>query len=231
MPLITLDTSVALPATLSPSGLARKLLVILAFGAVSYRAEHLRLEHDLLLETVERDGGEVHGLEVVEAAIDEARRRRAGLAELLPFNAPDDYLAVGFAALFDEHERKLREVGRRLDPALREEDAPRLRRQLEAICVAGPPPFDSSAVPALTRDPADDPIVFGALLAGSDFLISDDRDIVPDGAEHEYEHREHRLRAMTFGHFIGQCFEPDDFPWPLVDGAWLIHALRPHAAD
>lgn len=71
---------------------------------------------------------------------------------------------------------------------------PRLRRQLEAICVAGPAPFDPTAVPALTRDPADDPIVFGALLAGSDFLISDDRDIVPDGTEHEYESTRVRAR-------------------------------------
>lgn len=227
MPLITVDTSVALPATLSPTGLPRKLWVILAFGAVSYRAEHLRVERDLLLEVAEKEDGTAHGLDALDTAIEDAERRRAALAELLPLGAPDDYVAVGFAALFDEHERKLREIGHRLNPALRDEDVPRLRRQLEAICVAGPPPFDPTSAPALTRDPADDPIVLGALLAGSDLLISDDRDIVPNGIEHEYAHGEHRLRAMTFGHFIGHCFQPDDFPWPLVDGRWLAQALTP----
>lgn len=227
MPLITLDTSVALPAMLSPSGVPRKLLVLLAFGAARHRAEHLRLERDLLIDLAESPGGQVHGLDVFDAAIDEAERRRARLTELLPFNTPDTYVAAGFATLFDEHERKLREIGHRLDPALRQEDSARLRRQLEAICVAGPPPFDPTTAPALTRDPTDDPIVLGALLAGSDFLISDDRDIVPDGAEHDYEHGEHRLRAVTFGHFIHHCFEPDDFPWRRVDGRWLQDALRP----
>jgi predicted nucleic acid-binding protein len=227
VPLITLDTSVALPAMLSPSGVPRKLLVVLAFGAARYRAEHLRLERDLLIEVAESQGGRVHGLDVLDTAIDEAERRRKCLAELLPSNTPDTYVAAGFATLFDEHERKLHEIGHRLDPALRQEDAPRLRRQLEAICVAGPSPFDPTKAPALTRDPTDDPIVFSALLAGSDFLISDDRDIVPNGTEHDYEHGEHRLRAVTFGHFINHHFEPDDFPWPLINGRWLLHALRP----
>jgi predicted nucleic acid-binding protein len=226
VPLITLDTSVALPAMLSPLGVPRKLLVVLAFGAARYRAEHLRLERDLLIEVAERQGGRVHGLDVLDAAIEDAERQRVHLAELLPSNTPDTYVAAGFATLFDEHERKLREIGHRLDPALRHEDVPRLRRQLEAICVAGPPAFDPTGAPALTRDPTDDPIVLGALLAGSDFLISDDRDIVPDAAEHDYEHGEHRLRAVTFRHFIRHCFEPDDFPWRRVDGRWLQDALR-----
>lgn len=42
MPLVTVDTSVALPAMLSPTSHPRKLFVVLAYGAVGYRAEHLR---------------------------------------------------------------------------------------------------------------------------------------------------------------------------------------------
>ncbi len=94
------------------------------------------------------------------------------------------------------------------------------------MCVAGPPPFEGADVPALTRDPTDDPIVYGALLAGCDVLISDDRDIVPDRREREYAHGEDRLLAMTFAHFMNERFEPRDFPWSDIDGAWLGRALR-----
>lgn len=44
MPLVVLDTSDALPATLSPRSHPRKLLVLLAYGTLTYRAEHLGLD-------------------------------------------------------------------------------------------------------------------------------------------------------------------------------------------
>lgn len=124
MPLITLDTSVALPAMLSPSGVPRKLLVLLAFGAARHRAEHLRLERDLLIDLAARQGGQVHGLDIFDAAIDEAERRRARLTELLPFSTPDTYVAAGFATLFDEHDAScarsatawIRPFGKRTQP-------------------------------------------------------------------------------------------------------------------
>jgi hypothetical protein len=43
--------------------------------------------------------------------------RRPALRELLPQGTPEDWVAIGSAPLFDEYERKLREVGRKLDPA------------------------------------------------------------------------------------------------------------------
>jgi hypothetical protein len=133
-------------------------------------------------------GGSVHGLELVEQRITLAEDRRAALEEPLPYDAPDDWVAVGSPALFDEYERKLREVGPRLSPTFRDTDVPVLRRQLEALCVAASPPFEARTSPALTRDPEDDPIVYGALLADADYVIADDKDIVPDGIEHHYEH-------------------------------------------
>lgn len=228
MPLVTVDTSVALPATLSPRSHPRKLFVMLAFGALTYRAEHLRLDADALRHAAASEGGGLAGLAALEGMIEQAERRRSALGELLPYDAPDDWVAAGFSALFDEFGRKLIERGHRLDPAVRDEDVPRLRRQFEAICVCGPPPFDASDVPPLTRDPQDDPIVYGALLAGADFLVSDDRDIVPSGEEHDYEHEEHRLRAVTFGHFANTCFAGGDFAWSEVDGTWLRLAWEPH---
>jgi predicted nucleic acid-binding protein len=227
VPLVTIDTSVALPAALAAGSHPRKLWVVLAYGALTYQAEHLRLDRELLAETAANEGGEVRAVSAFDELIESAERRRAVLAELLPYETSDDYVAVGFTALFDEFERKVRAIGRKLDPSLEPEDAAKFRRQFEAICAVGPAPFDSGEAPALTRDPKDDPIVYGALLAGSDFLVSDDRQhIVPDGVDREYEHGEHRLRAMTFGRFVHECFEPADFPWREVDGAWLREAFR-----
>lgn len=225
MPLVVLDTSVALPATLSPRSHPRKLLVLLAYGALTYRAEHLRLDLDELTALAATGGGEVYGAEAHRRQIDRAERRRTAMSELLPVDAPDDWCAVGFSVLFDEFERKLREAGPRIDPKIREQDVAPLRRQIEAVCVAGPPPFEPTAVPAHTRDPADDAIVHGALLAGSDFLISDDRDIVPDGAEHTYELSGHRMLAVTFRQFTRTYFEPRDFAWRTLDGAWFREAF------
>jgi predicted nucleic acid-binding protein len=140
----------------------------------------------------------------------------------LDAGTPDDWVAVGSATLFDEYERKLREIGRKLDPAIVEEDIPRLRRQVQAVCVAGSPPIDPrEAIPILTRDPDDDPIVFAALRADVDLLISDDKDVVPDRRFQTYQHEDHRLLAVTFGVLVEDHI---DAPWADIDGSWLAVA-------
>lgn len=48
MPRVVVDTSVSLPATLSPTGMARKLWVLFAFGALNHQIEQHRIELDLL---------------------------------------------------------------------------------------------------------------------------------------------------------------------------------------
>jgi hypothetical protein len=211
VPLLTIDTSVALPAALVAGSHPRKLWVVLAYGALTYQAEHLGLDRGLLAQTAANESGEVYADLVFDELVETAEYRRTALGELLPYETPDDYVAVGFTALFDEFERKVRDVGRKLDPSVQPDDAAKFRRQFEAICAVGPPPFDPADAPALTRDPEDDAIVYGALLAGCDVLVSDDRDIVPGGIGHEYEHAEHRLRAVTFWEFVHSCFEPVDF--------------------
>lgn len=72
------------------------------------------------------------------------------LAELLPYETPADYVAVGFASLLDEFERKVREAGRRFDPEVRPEDAVAIRRQFEAICAVAAPPIQPADLPPLT---------------------------------------------------------------------------------
>lgn len=165
MPFVLVDTSVALPATLSPGGFMRKFFVILAYGAVTHEVEHRRLELEELAKEAECLGGAVRGLEPVENRLALLDDRCAALEELLPYGTPDDWVAVGSAPLFDEYERKVRETGHKLNPAIREEDIPILRRQIEALCVAAAPPFDTTTSPPLTRDPTDDPLVYSALLA------------------------------------------------------------------
>lgn len=44
MPFVVVDTSISLPATLSPGGLMRRFWVVLALGALTYEVEHRQLE-------------------------------------------------------------------------------------------------------------------------------------------------------------------------------------------
>jgi predicted nucleic acid-binding protein len=223
MALVTVDTSVALPATLRPGGMARKFWVLLAFGALTYEAEHRKLDLDALRHEYEAIGGTLGGTQAAEALIAHAETQRAVLAAQLPHDAPDDWVAVGSRPLFDEYERKVREIGPRFDPQLDVADAHLLRRQMEAVCVAAAPPLPPGEVPAFTRDPSDDPIVYGALLAGADYLVSDDKHIVPRGEPCEYEHDGRRLLAAPFGYVVSELMP--DIAWGEIDGTLLSTAL------
>jgi len=222
MPNVVVDTSVSLPSTLSPGGARRKLWIVLAFGALTYEVEHGRLELDALGARVNQEGGVVGGIENSLDRLERASDRRAALAERLPYGTPDDWVAVGSRPLFDEYERKLREVGTRLDPHLREEDVPVLRRQMEAVCVIAAPPFLDSAVPTLTADPKDDPILYTALLADADLLISSDKHLVPDRREELWDHDAGTVLALTFETLLAGRLSGVD--WDGIDGSWLALA-------
>jgi hypothetical protein len=204
MPFVVVDTSISLPATLSPGGLMRRFWVVLALGALTYEVEHRQLELDELPRQAERGGGVVRGAEKARSRIEEADHRRAALLELLPYGTPDDWVAIGSAPLFDEYERKLGEIGQKLDPALRDDDIPRLRRQLEVVCVAGAPPFDPDTVPTLTQDRKDDAILYTAFAGDADLLISDDKHLVPDRHEQMWEHDGRIVTAVTFDTLVNK---------------------------
>ena len=178
----------------------RKFWVLLAFGGLTYEAEHRRLDLEALRQENEALGGTLGGLPASESLIAHAESQRAGMAERLPYSVPDDWAAVGSRPLFDEYERKVREIGSSFDPNLDASDARLLRRQMEVICVGASPPFPPELIPAFTPDPDDDPIVYGALLAYADYLISDDKHIVPHKEPREYEHEDRRLLAVPFGY-------------------------------
>lgn len=222
MPFVVVDTSVSLPATLSPGGMMRRFWVVLALGALTYEIEHRQLELEELSQRAEREEGVVGGLKVVRNRVEEARNRRAALVELLPDGTPDDWVAIGSAPLFDEYERKLREIGQKLDPALRDKDIPLLRRQLEVVCAIGAPPFNQDAVPALTQDRKDDGILYAALLGDADLLVSDDKHLVPDRHEHRWEHDGRSVVAVTFDTLVSERLDAANLSE--IDGSWLAVA-------
>jgi predicted nucleic acid-binding protein len=137
---------------------------------------------------------------------------------------PEDWVAVGSQPIFDEYERKLPVVGARLGLALDEETVRRLRRQLEAVCPVAAPPFGEDDVPTLTRDPKDDPILYTALLADVDLLVSGDKDLVPDKHEQHWEHEGHTVLAMTFEALAAERLS--DIDWDEIDGSWLAIAFE-----
>lgn len=200
----------------------RRFWVILALGALTYEVEHRQLELDELSRQAEGTRGVVHGIENARIRIGEANDRRAALLELLPYGTPEDWVAIGSAPLFDEYERKLKEIGHKLDPDLRDEDVPRLRRQLEAVCAAGAPAFRPDAVPALTKDPKDDQILYTALAGDADLLISDDKHLVPDRHEHPWEHDGRVVTAVTFDTLLNERLDTANLSD--IDGSWLAVA-------
>src|ERR1700749_2451527 len=84
MPNVVVDTSVSLPATLSPGGARRKLWVLLALGALTYEVEHGRRELEALRAQAARKGGAVGGIESSLARLERGSDRRAALSERLP---------------------------------------------------------------------------------------------------------------------------------------------------
>jgi predicted nucleic acid-binding protein len=135
VPFVVVDTSVSLPATLSPQGMMRRFWVVLALGALTHEVEH---------------------------------------------------------------------------------------GQLEAVCVIGAPAFDPAKVPVLTTDRKDDPILYTALIAEADLLISDDKHLVPDGHEEPWEHEDRLVVALKFHTLAAERL--GDLSWAEIDGSWLAVA-------
>lgn len=114
MPFVVVDTNISLPATLTPTGLTRKFWILLAFGAATHRAEHLQLELDALEQETADVSGAIVGRNRLERLVVQARRTRTTIEELLPFDAPSDWVAIGGVDLFSEYERKVGVVAAKL---------------------------------------------------------------------------------------------------------------------
>ncbi len=206
---VVLDTSVILPAVISPKGYRRRFWVLLAFGALAARRDLARLEAG-----APRPGAheELHGHAIAElTAQAEARYQR--LRDALPPSSPDHWRLIGSRPLLAEYERKLHEVGPKLDPNLRSTDIEAIRRQIEAVCVDMADDFDPELVPTYTADRNDDPVIHTALLADATWLIADDKKHIstdPTGiTEYQLPGTAHRVSALTFSTFLNQLTEVD----------------------
>jgi predicted nucleic acid-binding protein len=223
---VVLDTSVVLPAVLSPRGYRRRFWVVLALGALAARRDLLRQEADALRAESASAGGQAGGatLEVLAA---QAEARCARLREALPEGCPDDWQLVASRPLLAEYERKLREAGPRLDPTLREADIDAVRQQIAAVCVDVTEEFDPELIPAYTSDRKDDPVVHTALLADASWLIADDTKHIctESGGSTEYQlpDTDRRISAVTFSRFLDHL---TDIDLDQVDPSLLEVAFR-----
>jgi predicted nucleic acid-binding protein len=224
---VVLDTSVVLPAVLSPRGYRRRFWVVLALGALAARRDLLRQEVDALRAGSASAGGQVGGARL-EGLAEQAEVRYSRLREVLPAGCPDDWQLVASPPLLAEYERKLREAGPRLDPNLREADIDVVRRQIAAVCVDVTEDFDPGLIPAYTSDRKDDPVIHTALLADATWLIADDTKHIctqPESAtEYQLPGTDRRVSAVTFSRFLDHLSDVD---LDQVDPGLLEAALRP----
>lgn len=219
MPLVMVDTNIALRATLpEPGGIPRKLWVLFAYGAAALRLEALTSDLEALVSEQSRSGGEIHE---ADALLGHARHEVARFEELLPVGTPDDLVLAGSAACWDEYERKAREVAARFDRKVDAKIANALRRRYQSVCTTAPTPAYATDVPPLTSDPDDDLLVFDALRVDADIFISQDTDVVPeaDDGSRDYGHGDKRLTAMRLEKFIEVCCSSVD--WDQIDGSWV----------
>jgi predicted nucleic acid-binding protein len=184
---IVIDTSWLLPAFLSrrERPRSRSLLILTALGGLTMRRHTIEAELQALHDEGERLGVATY-YDPYRGRLSAIERRRDEMRDRLGLRAPDDLCLVGSRLLFDEVERKVREVGHRFDPHL-SDDAPTLvRRQVErltAILVDFDP---HERLRAWTRDPDDDYVIETAFRADAAAIVSKDEDIVPVGPRMEW---------------------------------------------
>jgi predicted nucleic acid-binding protein len=224
---VVLDTSVVLPAVLSPRGYRRRFWVLLALGALAARRDLARMEADTLRAQAATEGAQLGGL-TGRRLVERAEAGYARLSEALPHGCPNDWRMIASRPLLAEYERKLREAGPRLDPKLRDSDFEAVRRQIQAVCADITDDFDPDLIPVYTADRKDDPVVHTALLADATWLIADDRKHIstdPTGiTEYRLPGSDRQVCALTFSRFLESLTDVD---LDDVDPSLIEIAFRP----
>lgn len=227
---IVLDTSLLLPGLLSRGGRphGRALLILCGLGALTLRERTLEDEHRLLEQEAARLGGDLRGLSF-ERELEIVHHRREQLRDALPVRAPDDLYLVGSTRLFDEVERKVAEVGRRLHPQL-PEDAPATARRIVEYLTAVMVDIDPhEQMPAHTTDPEDDYLIEMAYRADAFAIVSRDRAVVPERTmTWTDERRQVSVPGYWQSAFVQAHVENSGFTLDDVDPALLERLLDPN---
>jgi predicted nucleic acid-binding protein len=224
---VVFDTSVVLPALLSPHGYRRRFLIVLALGTLASRRELLHQEADMLRAEAASTGGQLGG-PALNTLAEQAETKYLRLREALPAGCPEHWRLIASRPLLAEYERKLREAGPKLDPTLREADIDTLRHQITALCAEITDDFDPDLIPSYTTDRNDDPVIHTALLGDATWLIADDTKHICTQPEAITEYRlpgtDRRVNAVTFSRFLDHLADVD---LDHVDPTLLRIALQP----
>jgi predicted nucleic acid-binding protein len=224
---ITLDPSVAIAGLLFPEGWRRKLVVVAAYGVLSYYEKFAGPDECQLVQR-EVDAGALAGGVDLRDLVERAGEVKAVLADALPPMTPDDLCLVSSRPLLDELERKMAEprLLRRV-PALSASEAPALvRRQMTAVTAIMVPDFEPAAIPEYTegRDRKDDYVIHTALSGDAYAVVSDDRKHIALTADEPTVYRSESgasVRAFQLQPFVEEEVNTLHFSLDDVDGTLL----------
>jgi hypothetical protein len=223
---IVADPSFLLPALFRAGGHRRRLLVVFAYGALSFRVRSLAEEFDLIEDELQRAGATAGGPSI-ERFVEEAGARKARMEEFLPPMTPDDLYLAGARHLFDEIELKANDDYWKRDlPDFDGDLGPVARRQLVSLTPVVVPDFDPFGVQRFTADRKDDYLIHTALVADAFAVLSDDRRHVStsEGAPTMYGSAGNRVGAYQFASFIEEHVNTLHFDLGDVDGRTLALA-------
>jgi putative PIN family toxin of toxin-antitoxin system len=144
-----------------------------------YGAACLVRDHGPELIASARQQGSLGGS--VAAVGAKAEEEAAALAEVLPYDAPDDIYLVTTHLILDEVHRKLIEKFGH-EPA----EAATKRFFVATIAARTVPYFEPASVRRYTRDPTDDMVVHTALEGRAEFIVTTDEDLLEDGEGTRY---------------------------------------------
>lgn len=229
MRLVVVDPELLVAGFLVPSGWARKLLVVLAYGRLeAYERLFDPAERSKLQADANAFGGVIAG-RPHDDVLTEARERKALMADRLPVLTPDEWGLAASFPIYNEVEHLVQEV--REDLSSLPPDAPQLiRRQLVAH-TARVVEEEDGLFPRYTDGRARDKdyLIETAITAQAEFLITNDARVassVNSAEPYRNETKGAHTKAVRLNYFVeehlyGYHFELDD-----VDGSVLALAMR-----
>jgi len=196
---------------------------LILFGLGALTAQELTIEEEMRLvaEEAERLGGRLSA-PAVGPTIEMIHERRSEVRNALGLRAPDDLLLVGSTFLFDEVERKVREVGQQLNPSLPEDAPEAVRRAVEQVTGVMVDFDPHEKMPAWTQDPDDDYLIEMAFRSDAFAIVSRDRAVVPEPKMvWEDPRRGARVPGFWQGAFVAEQVNNSGFSLDDVDPALL----------